>query len=114
MPADWPSIGAAVNAALQDAFGEPVVYQQVQGCLPVGNPVTITAIRHVRERAESGTAASAEEISVDPAELPNFPQPGDWVTAWGIQFAVSTVRQADPYGMAQLTLIARKSPDDQS
>ena len=78
---DWSIIGANVNASMQDAFGEPVVYPPVQGGFSVGDPLTITAIRHVRERAESGAAASAEEISVNPAELPNFPQPGDWATA---------------------------------
>ena len=111
---DWPAIDAAVNAAMQNAFGEPVVYQPVQGGLPSGDPVPITAIRHIRERAESGTAASAEEISVNPADLSNFPQPGDWVTAWGIQFVVRTIRQPDAYGMVQLTLFARQSADDPS
>jgi hypothetical protein len=109
---DWPAIDAAVNAAMLDSFGEPVMYQPVQGGLPAGDPVTITAIRHVRERAESGAAASAEEISLNPTDLPNFPQPGDWVTAWGTQFVVRTVRQPDAYGMAQLSLFARQSPDD--
>lgn len=110
---DWINIGAAVNAAMQDAFGEPVVYQSVQGGFPAGDPVTITAIRHTRERAESGAAASVEEISINPADLPSFPQPGDWVTAWGTQFVVGPVRQPDAYGMAQLSLIARQSADDQ-
>ena len=110
---DWPSIDAAVNAALQEAFGEPVVYQPVQGGFPVGDPVTITAIRHIRERPESGAAASVEEISINPADLRGFPQPGDWVTAWGTQFVVGPVRQPDAYGMAQLSLIARQSTDDQ-
>jgi hypothetical protein len=109
---DWPTLAANVNAIMQDAFGEPVVYQAVQSGLPVGDPVTITAIRHVRERAESGAAASAEEISINPGDLPNFPQPGDWVTAWGTQFVVGPVRQPDAYGMAHLSLIARHSPDD--
>ncbi len=98
---------------MQDAFGEPVVYQSVQGGFPVGDPLTIIAIRHVRERSESGAAASAEEISINPADLPADPQPGDWVTAWGIEFVVGPVRQQDPYGMVQLSLIARQSPDDQ-
>ena len=109
---DWPTIDASVNAAMQDAFGEPVVYQSVQGGLAVGDPVAITAIRHVRERAESGAAASAEEISINPADLPSFPQPGDWVAAWGTQFVARTVRQPDAYGMAQLSLFARESPDN--
>ena len=109
---DWSSMSADVNAAMQRSFGEPVVYQPVQGGLPVGNPVVITAIRHVREHTESGATASAEEISVNPGDLPNFPQPGDWVTAWRIQFVVGPVRQPDPYGMAHLSLIARQSADD--
>ena len=109
---DWQSVDAAVNAIMQDAFGEPVMYQPVQGGLPTSDPVTITAIRHARERAESGAAASAEEISINPADLPSFPQPGDWVTAWGTQFVVKTVRQPDAYGMAQLSLFARQSPDN--
>jgi hypothetical protein len=48
-----------------------------------------------------------EAISVNPADLPSFPQRGDWVTAWGFQFAVATVRQPDPYGMAQISLTLR-------
>ncbi len=110
---DWSIMAADVNAAMQRSFGEPVVYQSVQGGLPVGAPVTITAIRHVRERDESGAVASTEEISINPADLPYLPQPGDWVTAWGIQFVVGPVRQPDPYGMAQLSLIARQGADDQ-
>jgi hypothetical protein len=110
---DWSALAIDVNAIMQQAFGEPVVYQPVQGGFAVGYPLTITAIRHTRERAESGTAASAEEISINPANLPNFPQPGDWVTAWGVQFVVGPVRQPDAYGMAQLSLVARQSPDDQ-
>ena len=106
-------MAADVNAAMQRSFGEPVVYQPVQGGLPVGDPVTITVIRHIRERAESGATASTEEISINPADLPNFPQTGDWVTAWGIQFVVGSVRQPDPYGMVQLSLVARQSADDQ-
>ena len=103
----WASIADSVNASMLETFGEPVVYQPVQGGLPVGDPVTITAIRHIRERAESGAAASTEEISVNPADLPNFPQRGDWVTAWGLQFVVGPVRQPDPYGMVQLSLMVR-------
>jgi hypothetical protein len=103
----WPTIGAAVNTVMQETFGEPVVYQSVQGGLAAGDPVTITAIRHVRVRDESGALANVEEISVNPADLPNSPQRGDQVTAWGSQFVVTTVRQPDPYGLVQLSLMAR-------
>jgi hypothetical protein len=104
---DWSTIDAAVNAIMQQAFGEPVVYQSVQAGAAAGDPVTITAVRHARVRDESGTVANAEEISVNPTDLPNFPQRGDWVTAWGLQFVVGPVRQPDPYGMAQLSLMLR-------
>jgi len=110
---NWAALGNDVNAAMLNVFGEPVLYQAIQGGLPIGDPVTIYAIRHSRERAESGATASAEEISINPADLPKFPQPGDWVTAWGIQFVVGPVRQPDAYGLAQLSLIARQSTDDQ-
>ena len=103
----WPTIAADVNAIMQQAFGEPVVYQAVQGGFSVGEPITITAIRHVRVRAESGAVASVEEIAINPADLPNPPQRGDWVTAWGLQFVVGPVRQPDPYGMVQLSLMLR-------
>jgi len=103
----WPTIDASVNAAMQEAFGEPVVYQSVQAGAAAGDPLTITAIRHVRVREESGALANVEQISVNPADLPNFPQRGDWVTAWGSQFVVTTVRQPDPYGMVELSLMAR-------
>ena len=69
--------------------------------------MTITAVRHTREREESGARANVEEISVNPADLPSFPQRGDWVTAWGSQFVVTTVRQPYPYGMVELSLMVR-------
>ena len=104
---DWATLDAAVNAIMQETFGEPVVYQPVQAGVPVGDPMTVTAIRHVRLREESGVMANVEEISVNPGDLPNFPQRGDWVTAWGSQFVVTSVRQPDPYGMVELSLMAR-------
>jgi hypothetical protein len=109
---DWPTIDAAANAVMQQTFGEPVVYQSVQGGFAAGDPVTITAIRHVRVREESGTMANVEEISINPSDLPNHPQRGDWVTAWGSQFVVTTVRQPDPYGLIELSLMARQVPGD--
>ena len=110
---DWPTLGAAVNGIMQNAFGEPVVYQPVQGGFAAGDPLTVNAIRHIRVKEESGARASVEEISVNPADFPNLPQPGDWVTAWGSQFVVRTVRQPDPYGLIELSLFARQSADDQ-
>ena len=104
---DWATIDAAANAIMQQAFGEPVVYQPVEAGVATGNPVAITIIRHARVREEAGALANVEEIAVNPADLPNFPQRGDWVTAWGSQFVVTTVRQPDPYGMAQLSLTVR-------
>jgi hypothetical protein len=104
---DWPTIDAAANAVMQQTFGEPVVYQSVQAGVAVGDPVTITAIRHARVREESGALANVEEISVNPSDLVGFPQRGDWVTAWGSQFVVTTVRQPDPYGLVEISLMAR-------
>jgi hypothetical protein len=111
---DWPNIDAAANAVMQQAFGEPVVYQSVQAGVAVGDPVTITAIRHARVREESGALANVEEISVNPSDLASFPQRGDWVTAWGSQFVVTTVRQPDPYGLVELSLMVRagQNPND--
>jgi len=111
---DWHTIDAATNAVMQQTFGEPVVYQPVQGGAAVGDPVTITAIRHARVREESGALANVEEISVNPSDLASFPQRGDWVTAWGSQFVVTTVRQPDPYGLVELSLMARagQNPND--
>ena len=99
MSSDWPTIDASVNAIMQAAFGEPVVYQSVQAGMPVGVPVTITAIRRSRVREEAGPFANLEEIDVNPNDLAATPQRGDWVTAWGTQFVVTTVRQPDPNGM---------------
>ena len=104
---DWPTIDAAANAVMQQTFGEPVVYQSAQAGVVVGDPVTITTIRHARVHEESGALANVEEISVNPSDLANFPQRGDWVTAWGLQFVVTTVRQPDPYGLVELSLMAR-------
>ena len=111
---DWPTIDASVNAIMQQTFGEPVVYQSVQTGVALGDPVAITAIRHARVREESGALANVEEISVNPSDLASFPQRGDWVTAWGSEFVVTTVRQPDPYGMVELSLMARagQSPSD--
>jgi hypothetical protein len=107
MSADWSTLGADVNAIMQETFGEPVAYQSVQAGVALGDSVTITAIRHARVREESGAMANVEEISVNPGDIPNFPQRGDWVTAWGSQFVVTSVRQPDPYGMVELSLMAR-------
>ena len=107
--ANWSALDRAANAVMQDTFGEPVVYQRVQAGQASGDPVTITAIRHARVPAESAAAANVEEISVNPADLPDFPQRWDWVTAWGSQFVVGPVRQPDPYGMVQLSLTVRTS-----
>ena len=104
---DWPTISAAANAVMQQAFGEPVVYQPVEAGVATGNPVAITIIRHARVREEAGALANVEEIAVNPTDLPRLPQRGDWVTAWGSQFVVTTVRQPDPYGLVQLSLMAR-------
>ena len=51
--------------------------------------------------------ANLEEISVNPTDFPNPAVKGDWVTAWGMQYTVTTVRQPDPYGMVILTLLQR-------
>jgi len=101
---DWFAISANVNSILQNAFGEPVVYQPMKAGKPVGAPLTITVVRRLRERMEAGAVASMEEIEINPADLPNTPLRGDVVTAWGSQFVVSTVRQPDPYGMVHVTL----------
>jgi len=100
----WPTISANANRIMQNRFGEPVVYQAMQAGQPVGVPATITIIRRIRERMEAGAVANMEEIEANPVDLPNPPQRGDLVAAWGSQFTVTTVRQADPYGMLLLTL----------
>jgi hypothetical protein len=100
-------MAAAANAAMQQTFGEPVVYQSAQAGMAVGDPVTVTAIRHPRVRDESGALANIEEISVNPSDFSVFPQRGDWVTAWGSQFVVGPVRQPDPYGLVELSLTVR-------
>jgi hypothetical protein len=107
--ADWPSLEAMLNLAIAQTFGDPqpAVYQAVVNGAAAGDPVSITVLRRLREREEAGSVASVEEISVNPADLPNFPRRGDWVTAWGTQFVVATVRQPDPYGMVQLSLTVR-------
>jgi len=81
----------------------------------LGDPVTITAIRHARVREESGALANIEEISVSASALASFPQRGDWVTAWGSQFVVTTVAASRTRnGLVELSLTARagQNPDD--
>jgi hypothetical protein len=104
---DWSTIDAAANAVMQATFGEPVMYQSVQAGAAVGGPLTITAVRHARLPAESGALANFEEISVNPTDFQNPPAKGDWVTAWGTQYVVTTLRQPDAYGMIALTLLQR-------
>ncbi len=90
--------------------GEPVVYQPVSGGGPSGNPVTLSAIRRDRAAGESGPIGNFEEIDIDPTLLPNPPAKGDWVTAWGLQYTVTTTRQPDPYGLTIVTLLQRAGP----
>lgn len=104
---NWPTIEGIVDGVMLRTFGEPVVYQPVQAGAAQSYPFTVTAIRHLRPREESGATASFEEISVNPADFPNPPAKGDWVTAWGTQFVVTTVRQPDAYGMLNLALLQR-------
>ena len=104
---NWPSIEAFVDGVMLQTFGEPVVYQPVQAGVAKGNPFTVTAIRHLRVREESGAVANFEEISVNPTDFSNPPVKGDWVTAWGTQYVVTTVRQSDAYGMLNLALLQR-------
>ena len=104
---DWATIDAAANTVMQETFGEPVAYQPVESGAAVGSPLTITVVRHVREREESGATANFEEISVNPSDFENPPAKGDWVTAWGTQYVVATVRQPDAYGMLNLSLLQR-------
>ena len=106
---DWSTIDAAANAVMQATFGEPVMYQSVQAGAAVGGPLTITAVPHARLPAESGALANFEEISVNPTDFQNPPAKGDWVTAWGTQYVVTTLRQPDAYGMIALTLLQRGS-----
>jgi hypothetical protein len=104
---DWPAIDTAVNVIMQQTFGEPVVYQSVQAGQPVGDPSQRTAIRHSRVHDEVGATANFEEISVIPSDFASPPAKGDWVTAWGAQYVVTTVRQPDAYGMLTLSLLQR-------
>jgi hypothetical protein len=46
---------------------------------------------------------------VNPSVFSNPPAKGDWVTAWGTQYVVTTVRQPDAYGMLNLALLQRAS-----
>ena len=106
---NWPGIEAFVDGVMLQTFGEPVVYQPVQAGAALGNAFTVTAIRHLRPREESGAMASFEEISVNPSDFSNPPAKGDWVTAWGAQYVVTTLRQPDAYGMLNLALLQRAS-----
>ena len=104
---DWATIDAAAKTVMQDTFGEPVEYQPVESGAAVGSPLTITAVRHARVAEESGAMAGFEEISVNPSDFSKPPAKGDWVTAWGTQYVVTTLRQPDAYGMTAVTLLKR-------
>jgi len=96
-------------ASLKAAFGEPASYQPAIAGIPNGEPIPLTVVRRARVRDEAGPAASFEEVSVDPADLPAPPAKGDQVTVWGLQYTVTLVRQPDPYGWAVLVLQQRAS-----
>ena len=66
---NWPSIEAFVDGVMSQTFGEPVVYQPVQAGAAQGSPFTVTAVRHLRVREESGAMANFEEISVNPSDF---------------------------------------------
>lgn len=86
------------------AMGINVVYT----CNPGGSPVTITAIRKIRQRQEVGAYPQWEEISIGPAALPTYPTKGDFVTLdSGLAYIVNSVRQPDPNGLITLTLNQR-------
>ena len=74
---NWPTIEGIVDGVMLKTFGEPVVYQPVQAGAAQGSPFTVTAIRHLRPREESGATASFEEISVNPSDFTNPPAKGD-------------------------------------
>jgi hypothetical protein len=94
---------------MQNAFGEPVVYQAMALGAAVGAPATITAIRRIRDSIVTGAVSNVEEIEVNPVDFASPPNRGDTVSAWGAQFTVTTVRQPDPYGMAHVTLTLQSS-----
>jgi len=77
---DLPTIGAAVNGIMQQAFGEPVVYQSVQAGQSAGDP------RHPRRLCargiwDAGGCRRDLHQSFNRSDLVNFPHRGDWVTA---------------------------------
>jgi hypothetical protein len=42
---------------------------------------------------EAGTMASFEQVAVNPSDSQNPPAKGDWVTASGTEYVVTSVRQ---------------------
>jgi hypothetical protein len=58
----------------------------------------ITAIRHLRVPEESAAMATFEEIPANPTDLQNLPAKGNWVTACGAQYSVTSLRQPIPTG----------------
>ena len=89
---------------MQNAFGEPVVYQSMQAGLAVGAPATIVVVRRIRERMEAGAVASVEEIEVNPVDLPIPVQRGDTSRPGARRFRSLPCAEPDPYGMVHLTL----------
>jgi hypothetical protein len=104
---DWATINAAVNIIMQETFGDSVIYQPVQAGQAAGDSMTVTAIRHSRMPEEAGAMANFEEISVNPSDFANPPAKGDWVTAWGARYVVTSAHQPDAYGMLILSLLQR-------
>ena len=100
----WSDLCARVNASKLATFGEPVVYTPLGG-----DPVTVTAIRQMRLREEVGAFPQWEEYSLDPAALLEYPAKGDFLTPQvnNVAYAITAVRQPDPYSLVILTLNQR-------
>ena len=95
----WSTQSAAINAAALKQFGEPVVYQSVDG----GPSVSTTAIIGQPTIEQSTSPGYFADVEVDPVVITN-PQRDDQITwADGVVYIVGRV-VAPPYGLTKLAL----------
>ena len=104
---DWPAIDAAANVVMQETFGEPVVYQPVESGAAVGIAVDDHGDSPCSRARGVGRDSELRGDLGESVRLLESAGQGDWVTAWGTQYVVTTVRQPDAYGMLNLALLQR-------
>lgn len=104
---NWSDSAARANAAQLRVFGEDVVYRK-----PAGTPLSLAAIRNVRDPQESESPAAFESIWTTAAELPIVPAKGDLVSIGSTEYVVHESKpDADPDSNGLRIYLNRRKPN---